>query len=288
MLTLISPAKSFSFDNNTSVLKSSKAYFTEEYSALIKQMQTFSAEDLCSLMKISPDLAKLNVKRYKNWNFSMNLDWRKGGQCVSQTFRYGESDLHTQRWIDKVHDLSDVSDVPQYIRDHADEYLSPDGEFFVLVGGPTEDLGGWQFTEDGITLHDGVFMPGVQGHYEDGKFVMERENLGDANTPLIRYQDFYGWSFMRNATFDADYIKLREISLAYRLPTIAGIQNASVSLYSRNIMLWTKAGINIDPETAFQPESGTQTSGIQFKQGIERYNVSPWTIPIGIKLNITF
>jgi outer membrane receptor protein involved in Fe transport len=226
---------------------------------------------------------------FKKFTLSASLDWRVGGQFVSQTFRYGESDLHTQRWIDKVHDLSGVSDVPQYLKDHADEYLSPDGEFFVLVGGPTAELGGIQFTEDGITLNDGVFMPGVEGDYDgDGNFIMTRENLGDANTPLIRYQDYYGWSYTRNATFDADFIKLREIALTYQLPPIKGIQNFSVSVYSRNIILWTKAGINVDPETAFQPEGGTQASGIQFKQGIERFNVAPWTIPIGVKFNISF
>ena len=132
-------------------------------------------------------------------------------------------------------------------------------------------------------------MPGVEGYYDDdGNFVMTRENLGGAGTPLIRYQDYYGWSYTRNATFDADFIKLREISIGYTLPPIKGIQNLTVSLYSRNIILWTKAGINIDPEMAFQPEGGTQPSGIQFKQGIERFNVSPWTIPVGIKLNISF
>ena len=226
---------------------------------------------------------------YKRFTLSASLDWRIGGQFVSQTFRYGESDLHTQRWVDKVHDLSNVSDVPAYLKENADEYLSPDGEFFVLVGGPTEDLGGIEFTEDGITLNDGVFMPGVEGDYDgDGNFIATRENLGDENTPLIRYQDYYGWSYTRVATFDADFIKLREIALTYQLPPIKGIQNFSVSVYSRNIILWTKAGINVDPEMAFQPEGGTQGSGIQFKQGIERFNVYPWTIPVGVKLNITF
>jgi len=226
---------------------------------------------------------------YKNWTISVSLDWRKGGQFVSQTHRYGESDLHTQRWLDKALDLSDVDDIPAYLKEHADEYLSPDGEFFVIVGGPTEEYGGLEFTEDGITLHDGVFMPGVEGDYDDaGHFVMTRENLGDENTPLIRYQDYYGWSYTRNATFDADFLKLREISIGYQLPPIKGIQNMTVSLFSRNIILWTKAGINIDPELAFQPEGGTQASGIQFKQGIERFNVSPWTVPIGVKLNISF
>ncbi|MCK4992454.1 MAG: hypothetical protein KAS29_18275, partial [Bacteroidales bacterium] len=227
--------------------------------------------------------------KYKNWTINASLDWRVGGQFVSQTFRYGESDLHTQRWLDKALDLTGVSDIPAYLKEHADEYLSADGEFFVVVGGPTAEYGGLPFTEDGISLNDGVFMPGVEGYYDDGgNFIMTRENLGDENTPLIRYQDYYGWSYTRNATFDADFIKLREISIGYQLPPIKGIQNLTVSLYSRNIILWTKAGIGIDPETAFQPEGGTQPSGIQFKQGIERFNVSPWTIPIGVKLNISF
>jgi len=226
---------------------------------------------------------------YKNWTISASLDWRVGGHFVSQTHRYGESDLHTQRWLDKALDLSDVSDIPAYLKEHADEYLSPDGEFFVVVGGPTAEYGGFELTEGGITLHDGVFMPGVEGDYDDnGNFIMTRENLGDENTPMIRYQDYYGWSYTRNATFDADFIKLREISIGYQLPPIMGIRDLTVSLFSRNIILWTKAGINIDPEMAFQPEGGKQTSGIQFKQGIERFNVSPWTIPVGVKLSISF
>jgi len=231
---------------------------------------------------------------YKKWTLNASLDWRAGGQFISQTFRYGESDLHTQRWMDRTVNINDLSgsEMAQYLKDNADQYLSPDGEFFVVVGGPTTEHGGLQHTEDGITLNDGVFMPGVEGFYDDnGKFVMVRENLGDTGTPLIRYQDFYGWSYSRNAMFDADFIKLREISIAYDIGAIpsVGFQNMTVSLYSRNIILWTKAGIGVDPERAFQAESGNQgNSSIQFKQGIERYNVAPWTIPVGIKLSVNF
>ncbi len=249
--------------------------------------------------RVAPVIGNFNPKalvglqstlNYKRLALSFNLDWRIGGQFVSQTYRYIESDLHTQRWLDKVHNFSNISDLPTYLKDHASQYLLPGGEFYVLVGGPTEELGGLEHTEGGITLHDGVFMPGVVGHYDDnGNFIAERENLGGPNTPTIRYQDYYGWSYTRCATFDADYIKLREISLTYQLPSFTkAIRNFSVSLYSRNIILWTKAKINVDPERAFQPESGVQGNGIQFKQGIERYNVAPWTIPIGFKLNMSF
>lgn len=231
---------------------------------------------------------------YKKWTLSASFDWRKGGQFVSQTLRYGESDLHSQRWIDRTVKINDLSgaEMAQYLRDHADQYLSPDGEFYVVVGGPTAATGGLTHTEGGITLHDGVFMPGVEGYYDDnGKFVMVAEHLGDDGTPLIRYQDFYGWDYTRTATFDADYVKLREVSLSYQLPSLKsiGIQSANISVYSRNIILWTKAKVGIDPEMAFQPEGGVQgQSGIQFKQGIERYNIAPWTIPVGLKLNVNF
>jgi hypothetical protein len=230
---------------------------------------------------------------YKKWTLSASLDWRNGGDFISQTYRYGESDMHTQRWIDRTVKINDMSgeEMAQYLKDNADRYLSPDGEFFVVVGGPTQETGGLPHTEDGITLNDGNFMPGVEGYYDDnGNFVAVRENLGAEGTPTIRFQDFYGWSYSRTALFEADFLKLREITLSYQLPpmTSIGINDATVSLYSRDIILWTKAGIGVDPEKAFQAEGGVQGSGIQFKQGIERYNVAPWTIPVGIKLNVNF
>lgn len=231
---------------------------------------------------------------YKNWSISMNFDWRKGGQFVSQTHRYGESDMHTQGWLDRLHNFSDVGDLPTYLKNNADKYLSENGEFYVLVGGPTAADGGFPVTEAGITLNDGVFMPGVQGDYDaNGNFVAVAENLGGPGTVYTRYQDHYGWDFTRTATYDADFLKLREISLTYTVPNKViqriGLQNLAVSLFSRNIILWTKADIGIDPEMAFQQETDAQgRSGIQFKQGIERFNVSPWAIPVGFKLNVSF
>jgi len=221
--------------------------------------------------------------KYKNWDLSMNFDWRKGGQFVSQTYRYSESDLQTTRWLDKVYDLSDVDDIPAYIKENADLFLSPDGEFFPLVGGPTEEYGG--FPNDG--LNDGVFLPGVMGYYDDnGNFVATQENLGGEGTQYQSYGDDYPWSYSKAATFDADYVKLRQISIGYNFPSEVaekvGMKKLSLSLFSRNIILWTKADVNIDPESAFQ------SSGSGLAQGVERYNIQPWSIPVGFKLNASF
>lgn len=224
---------------------------------------------------------------YKKWNLSASFDWRYGGQFISQTIRYMESDYLTKRWIDKALNLNHLSgpEIAQYLKDNAGKYLLPEGEFMVVVGGPTTETGGFQYTEDGITLNDGMFMPGVEGFYNsEGKFVMVKEHLGDEGTPFRRWQNSYGWDYGQTAMFDSDFIKLREISLSYQLPPIhsLGIRDLAISVYSRNIMLWTKAKINVDPETAFQP------SGTAFMQGIERYNITPWAIPVGLKLNVNF
>ncbi len=224
---------------------------------------------------------------FKGFTLTASLDWRNGGDFVSQTYRYKESDMHGSRILDMTHNLSNhKSDLPQYLKDHASEYIT-NGHIYNAVGGPTEALGGFEHTEGGITLHDGIFNPGViEKKDADGNFIGYQENLGGPGTKYIRYQDNYPWSFTKMAMFPASFIKLREVSLAYALPgkltSPIGIQHASISVFSRNIILWTKAKIGIDPERAFQPE------GSGFMQGIEFYNDMPWLMPIGVKLSVNF
>ena len=241
----------------------------------------------------NPDfLAGLQTSfNYKSFSLNMTFDWRHGGQFVSQTYRYSESDLGTQRWLDQLIHPGDRTG--NELRDwlvENEESLIKDG--FNIVGGPGEEYGGYPLTYN-VTINDGVFNPGVIAEYdESGNIIGYTENLGGADTKYIPYADNYPWDFTKAATFDADYIKLREISLGYSLPgsfvSKLGIQRANIAVFSRNIILWTKAKVGIDPENAFQPESGTQGGGIQFKQGIERYNITPWVIPVGFKLDLTF
>jgi hypothetical protein len=39
---------------------------------------------------------------YKGFSLNMTFDWRSGGDFVSQTYRYGESDLKSQRFLDNL------------------------------------------------------------------------------------------------------------------------------------------------------------------------------------------
>lgn len=231
---------------------------------------------------------------YKRFTLNLSFDWRQGGEFVSQTYRYSESDLKSQRFLDQLINPNglDGDALRNYLVANADELIKVTDKFNI-VGGPTSEYGGFPFEVYGNTYPYGVFNPGVIAEYDDdGNITGYVENLGNAGTKIIPYGDNYPWSFTKAATFDASFIKLREISLGYSIPSSItkkmGMQSASVSVYSRNIMLWTKAKIGIDPETAFQQESGGVNGGMQFKQGIERYNVIPWVMPIGFKLNLTF
>jgi hypothetical protein len=163
---------------------------------------------------------------------------------------------------------------------------------FRLVGGPTTATGGFPYTDNGnITINDGAFYPGV---YSDGNggYI---ENLGDPSTTKYDYYEdavTAGWQYARMSMFSASYIKLRELTLSAQLPktwaSAIKSQGISVGVYTRNIIIWTKAKAGIDPELAFQYQTGPQGNGSQFRQGIERYNITPWTIPMGIKLNVRF
>lgn len=143
-------------------------------------------------------------------------------------------------------------------------------------------------------VYDGIFNAGVVGtHDADGNFILDYENLGDVGTNLIPFSVANPWDFGTPHMFDADYIKLREVALGYSIPSKhldrIGLADLNFSIYSRNIMLWTKdSDFGIDPERAFQAETSSGNRGTQFKQGIERYNVEPWLVPIGIKIGLTF
>ncbi len=107
-------------------------------------------------------------------------------------------------------------------------------------------------------------------------------NTGQKNTIAVPVRQ-YVQSYYDNdniATFDASYIKLREVKLGYKLPrkwlTSTPFQNVSFSAYGRNLFLWTDVP-NIDPEVA---SYDGQLKGIETM-------ATPSTKSFGFNINIT-
>ncbi len=137
-------------------------------------------------------------------------------------------------------------------------------------------------TESGI-------LPITLGGREDGivgeGVVQNPDGSYSPNTNSVDAEDYYygGVHPRQNAeanSFDASYVKLRELSLSYSLPIRAiGLRDLSLSLVGNNLLLWTKVPF-IDPE-AQAMNGGTLIPGMEVTQ-------LPSTRNYGFRVNLTF
>ncbi|RZL04127.1 MAG: TonB-dependent receptor, partial [Pedobacter sp.] len=88
---------------------------------------------------------------YKNFSLNMTFDWRQGGEFISQTYRYGESDLKSQRFLDNLINPNGLTGdaLRSYLVDN--DLVRVTGNKFNIVGGPTAEYGGYPFEYGGNT-----------------------------------------------------------------------------------------------------------------------------------------
>ena len=214
--------------------------------------------------------------RYKRFSLVTSFDWRKGGQFMSWTYRYGGSDWKDANQERKLipGSLYAPEELAAMLKSDPEKYIIPQNGNFPRVGGHTAETGGYPFEG----LNDGGFIPGVIDN-GDGTYT---EVLGGPGTPILSsITDMFSWGFNKQVTFDADFLKIREISLGYSIPNFSKFRNMHISVYTQNIMLWTKSNIGVDPERAYRVD------GSGFRQGIEWNNILPYTSPIGFKVSIS-
>ncbi|MCK5776010.1 MAG: SusC/RagA family TonB-linked outer membrane protein, partial [Bacteroidales bacterium] len=191
---------------------------------------------------------------YKSFTLSANINWRQGGEFFSGTMKRRMNLGRTQETLEGV-PYNDINNIPAEIKADPDKY------FGGWVGGMSYEYGGFDYptgTNNFIYNLGNAFAPGsaafIPGVYQDvnGNYI---ENLGDPATTLYSFTGLAVgamWNQSYQYIFDASYVKLREISLSYNLPTTftkkAGIQKVDVTLFATNIMIWTANEQNIDPE----------------------------------------
>ena len=155
-----------------------------------------------------------NTIMYNNLSLDFTLDYRFGGKMVSTPTKYATGA----------------------------------GMFENTMKYRDAEHGGLTFTDDYGTWNDGVLLNGVNA------------NTGAKNTKVIGAADYYmntyGWGYDAwnedGAIFDNSFIKMREISLAYRVPSKVtsklGLNNLRVSVIGRNLFYVWKTLENVDPE----------------------------------------
>ena len=244
-------------------------------------------DDWIKVGNFNPDLlagAQTSVQ-FKRWSLSASFDWRIGGEFMSSTYRYGGSNWKDGRQLGNLipGGLLSEQELIELLKSDPDKYIIPQNGNFPRVGGYTQDTGGF-FNENGdVSGYDGVFIPGVQIDPETGEYI---EHLGGEGTNIRPASDMFSWRFNQQVIFPSDFIKLRQLSIGYDIPGFMGLDNMRVSVFTKNLLLWTKAGIGIDPERAFQASGGTQgDTAMQFRMGSERQNVMPYSASFGFNVN---
>lgn len=187
-----------------------------------------------------------NSFNYKNFSLDVMTDFRFGGQMISTPTKYG---IGTGQYESTM------------------KYR--DGE-----------NGGLTYQENGQTFNDGVLLDGVN------------MTTGEKNTKVINAAAYYFNSYQWGANalngkdaavFDNSYIKLRELSVGYKLPQSVTqklkVNNLRINLVGRNLFYFWRTMKNLDPEAPI--------GGMWYRQGIDEGS-SAATRSFGFSLNANF
>lgn len=207
----------------------------------------------------------LNQINYKNINLSFLFDGQVGGKIYSRSHAlYGTSGTIVND-DDPNLNLNSLEGRTSYAVDYDS------------AGNPVYSL-----EQEG-----GVIGPGLM-YDSNGELIPNTVVVPAGGAGYTGYfYNYYGNGFNRDnieaATYDATYIKLRELSIGYSfdksLVSKWSINSATLSLVGRNLLLFTKVP-TIDPET-YSIRNGL------FVNGFESTSI-PSQRSFGLNLNLTF
>jgi TonB-linked SusC/RagA family outer membrane protein len=179
---------------------------------------------------------------YKSFFLDAMLDFRIGGYIVSDGYQYTMArgiNVNSLAYRDEQN-----GGKAYYFKGNAT------GTVPVEVSHTTAAGPGGEFV-----YHDGMIVDGIKAD-ADGN------STGVANDILVPASRFYNWTYnvgneapthFAFSVFDNSYLKLRELSLGYRLPVnIAskfGCKNLSLSVFGRNLFYFFKNKSGYDAET---------------------------------------
>lgn len=251
-----------------------------------KVQNSSDERDRGRLGNFNPDyILGLNTTlRYKQFSLTAVGSLRVGGKYVSVNQQYMESNGRA------VSTLGSGSDNPYWVggrdAEHGGLVWPTEGASQYEAINANNDAKRSDF-QDAVYVK-GVFLnPNYEGDPKDAKdsdYIVNGEDKNNTfyDFPYNGYGDII-WNFSSTRTYSATNFKLREISLAYTLPSAISqrlkLNNVTLSLIGRNVFQWNKSGRHEDPETAF--------SGVGTDQGILRATL-PSIRSYGFKLAFDF
>lgn len=201
-----------------------------------------------------------NTINYKQWSLSFLFDGQIGGKIYSRTHALMNTAGTITNYDDPNLNMSTLDGRVEY------------DITYDAIGNPVYTL-----REQGGVVGDGVMQDA------NGNWVPNTETVATRDY----FYAYYGNGFSRDnieaATFDATYVKLRELALSYTFPKRwlkkSGIKGITISLIGRNLLLFS-ATPSIDPET-YSIRNNQIVPGFESSQ-------LPSTRSFGVNFNIRF
>jgi iron complex outermembrane receptor protein len=207
---------------------------------------------------------------WKGFNFHVGIDYKFGGSLFSYSNYYllgmGIS-KETLKYRDE-----DNGGLAYYIDDATGSTVAWQHD----QAAPPE-------ARDGLVYHDGLIMPGVVqtgGSAEDPVYSPNEKIIGASEYYSTAYIRDMSTDFQPDNLYKNEYIKLRELALAYTVPVKYSeklkIQKLVVSFLARDLFYFYKSIPNIDSESALGSGSFTE------------YSFFPSVRSYGIGVNVSF
>ncbi|WP_167019723.1 SusC/RagA family TonB-linked outer membrane protein [Chitinophaga sp. Cy-1792] len=199
----------------------------------------------------------INDFSYKNFLFTVVMDYRYGGKIVS--------------YSNILMNAAGVSKQSLYGRDTEHGGIA----FYTNDQGKNIRLQDGQQPPAGKTLRtDGMIVPGVKQDGSANDIIVSAANY---------YNSRYGNFGTEDAVFDNNYIRLGELSLAYRLPANIcqrlKVQTVTISLIARNVAYLYKSLPNVVPNSGL----GTDAVNSNFE-----YTAFPSARNLGGSVKVNF
>lgn len=214
-----------------------------------------------------------------------------GNLSIKATEGGSIGDIYGREWTGEVdaNGAPIASDVDVYLGNAQPEWLggwsnSISYKDFNLSFLIDARIGGKIYSQTSADLDEaGASLRSLQ--YRESGVVLEGINTetGAANTVNISGQDY--WTAMSNISenylYDQDNVRLRELSIGYRIPGVEsiGLDSANLQLVGRNLFFFSKEAEDIDPEVMLGTSLGIQGMS---------HNQMPTMRSIGLNLTLNF
>ncbi|MFD1768593.1 SusC/RagA family TonB-linked outer membrane protein [Sphingobacterium suaedae] len=210
----------------------------------------------------------INTFTYKNFTLDALMDFRWGGSVMPTGIGWMTSRGLTE---ESLNYMDEASGGISYYIDAAGKGVAYDG-----TSGPNGEK----------IFHDGMLMEGV---------VRNPDNSYSENTNVISqvryYANTYNWGGPQygNSRYELyvqknNYIKMREISIGYRLPSSVAsklrAKNLQISAFGRNLFFIYRSIKDLDPEQ--------MTGGSSWINQVSNAGTSPATRTYGLMLRASF